>query len=218
MNLADGIILLLVLLSVLFGYRKNLIRNFFDFLSVIVSLFIASHYFGSFASIVVKVPGMSHLMSFINGTIISKLESLDTETSFTLQGMKALGLGNDFGTFFERGSFFTEKSELVFSELSLALVTNVAAIVILFVLSLFIINFLGSLLENSNRMAGLMGIERLGSLIFTILRGFSYGLVVAIIVHNMASFFNSGLVYDLYHQSNLATLFYDSGLLKAIIW
>ena len=67
-------------------------------------------------------------------------------------------------------------------------------------------------------MAGLMGIERLGGLIFTILRGFSYGLVVAIIVHNLAGFFNSGLVYDLYHQSNLATLFYDSGLLQAIIW
>lgn len=218
MNLADGLILTLVVLSVLFGYRKNLIRNFFDFLGVLVSLFVASHFFGEFAAFVVKVPGMSHLMGFINSTIISRLETLDTETSFTLQGMKELGLGQDFGAFFERGSFFTEKSELVFSELSLALVTNVAALVILFVISLFVINFLGSLLENSNGMAGFMGIERMGSLVFTVLRGFSYGLVVALIVHNLAGFFNSGMIYDLYHQSNFATLFYESGLIQAIIW
>ncbi len=218
MNLADGIILFLVALSVLFGYRKNLIRNFFDFLAVLASLFIASHYFGSFANLVFKVPGIKQILGFISETVISKLESLDTETIFTLQGMKDLNLGQDFGTFFERGSFFTEKSELVFSELSLALVTNMAAMVILFVGSLFLIKLLGSIFENTNRMAGFMGIERLGGLIFSVLRGFTYGLVVAIIVHNLAGFFNSGLIYDLYHQSTLATLFYDSGILGAIIW
>ncbi|NLY36874.1 MAG: hypothetical protein GX046_06545 [Tissierellia bacterium] len=218
MNLADGIILFMVALSVLFGYRKNLIRNFFDFLAVIVSLYISSHFFGAFASFVVTVPGVSHLMKFISGTIISKLQSLDSETVFTLQGMKDLNLGQDFGAFFERGSFFTEKSELVFSELSLALVSNVAAIVLLFIASLFVIHLIGSFFENTNKMAGLMGIERLGGLVFSTLRGLSYGLVVALIVHNLAGFFNSGLVYDLYHQSSFATMFYDSGLLKALIW
>lgn len=218
MNLADGIILFFVVLSIIFGYRKNLMRNFFDFLAVIISLYVSSHFFGAFANVVVKVPGMSHLMRFISGTVISKLQALDSETSFTLQGLKDLGLSQDFGTFFERGSFFTQKSELVFSELSLALVTNVAAIVLLFVASLFIIHFIGSFFENINKMSGLMGMERLGGLVFSTLRGLSYGLVVALIVHNLAGFFNSGLVYDLYHQSSFATMFYDSGLLKAILW
>lgn len=218
MNLADGIIIFLVVLSMIFGYRKNLIRNFFDFLAVLLSIYVSSHYFGSFASVVVKVPGISHLIGFISKTVITKLEILDTETLFTLQAMQDMDLGKDFGVFFERGSFFREKSELVFSELSLALVSNVAAIVLLFLLTLFIVRFLGSFVENINKMAGLMGIERLGGLVFSSLRGFTYGLIVALIIHNVAGFFNSGLVYNLYHQSSFATMFYDSGILEAIIW
>lgn len=218
MNLADGIIIFLVVLSMIFGYRKNLIRNFFDFLAVLLSIYVSSHYFGSFASMVVKVPGISHLIGFISKTFITKLEILDTETLFTLQAMQDMDLGKDFGVFFERGSFFREKSELVFSELSLALVSNVAAIVLLFLLTLFIVRFLGSFVENINKMAGLMGIERLGGLVFSSLRGFTYGLIVALIIHNVAGFFNSGLVYNLYHQSSFATMFYDSGILEAIIW
>lgn len=218
MNLADGIIIFLVVLSMIFGYRKNLIRNFFDFLAVLLSIYVSSHYFGSFASVVVKVPGISHLIGFISKTFITKLEILDTETLFTLQAMQDMDLGKDFGVFFERGSFFREKSELVFSELSLALVSNVAAIVLLFLLTLFIVRFLGSFVENINKMAGLMGIERLGGLVFSSLRGFTYGLIVALIIHNVAGFFNSGLVYNLYHQSSFATMFYDSGILEAIIW
>lgn len=202
----------------IFGYRKNLIRNFFDFLAVLLSIYVSSHYFGSFASVVVKVPGISHLIGFISKTFITKLEILDTETLFTLQAMQDMDLGKDFGVFFERGSFFREKSELVFSELSLALVSNVAAIVLLFLLTLFIVRFLGSFVENINKMAGLMGIERLGGLVFSSLRGFTYGLIVALIIHNVAGFFNSGLVYNLYHQSSFATMFYDSGILEAIIW
>ena len=152
MNLTDGIILFLVLVSVIFGYRKNLFRNFFDFLAVLLSLAISTHWYGTFAGIVVKIPGISHLMNFINSTIISRLSALDNETSFTLEGLKQVGLGEDFAIFFERGSFFNEKSEIVFSELSLGMLTNVVSLVILFVLSLFIIHFISGLVENANRI------------------------------------------------------------------
>lgn len=218
MNLTDGIILFLVVLSAIFGYRKNLFRNFFDFMAVLLSLAISTHYYGTFAEIVVKIPGISHIIGFINSTIISRLSALDTETKFTLDSLKQVGLGDDFAIFFEKGSFFREKSELVFSELSLGMVTNVLALVLLFVISLFIVHFISGLAENANRMPGLMGVDRFGGTIFAVLRGFTYGLVVALIVYNLAGFFNSGLVYDLYHKSSIATMYYESGIMKAIMW
>lgn len=218
MNLTDGLILFLVVLSAIFGYRKNLLRNFFDFLAVLMSLYISSHFYGTFAGIVVKIPGISHVMNFLNNTIITKLTALDKETTFTLEGIKKVGLGEGFGTFFEKGSFFREKSELVFSELSLGMVSNVLSLVFLFILSLFVIHFISGLVENANRMPGLMGIDRLGGMIFAVLRGFTYGMILALIVYNLAGFFNSGLVYDLFHKSSIATMYYDSGLMKAILW
>lgn len=213
MNITDLFIIILIGITMLLGYRKNLFRNFFDFLSLWLSLIVSFRYFGDFAEIVEKIPGISHLLEFLRTNLFTRLDVLDEEAQFTLQELKDLGMSEEFNYFFEQGSFFREKSRLVFSELSLGLVTNVLAIILLVVLTLVVVRLLSSFFENSHRMAGLTNVDRAGGLIFSFLKAMVYAAVIAVVVKNIAMFFNSGLLYDMFHESAFAQFFYDSGIL-----
>ncbi len=211
MNITDLLILALIAVTLLLAYRKNLFRNFFDFISLGGALFVGFRYFGEFAVRVEKLPGVSHLLDFLRNSLFSKLDTLDEEAQFTLQELKNLKMSDEFNYFFEQGSFFKEKDQIVFSELSLGLVSNVLAIILLVVGTLIIVRLLSAVFENSHRMAGLTSVDRLGGLVFSFLKAMIYAAVIVVVAKNIAMFFNSGLLYDIYHESSFAAFFYENG-------
>ncbi|MDI9471833.1 MAG: hypothetical protein GX260_01025 [Tissierellia bacterium] len=211
MNITDLIILAITAVTLLLAYRKNLFRNFFDFLSLWAALHIGFRHFGAFAVRVEKMPGVSHLLDFLRNSLFSKLDTLDEEAQFTLQELKNLNMSDEFNYFFEQGSFFQEKDQIVFSELSLGLVSNVLAIILLIIFTLIVVRLISSLFENSHRMAGLTTVDRAGGLVFSFLKAMVYAAVIVVTAKNIAMFFNSGILYDIYHKSLFAKFFYDYG-------
>lgn len=210
--MANILILVIIILTVLSGYRKNLFRNFFDFLSLFLAFVISLRHFGTFASFVGNLPGIKQVLALLQDKVLSQLSSMDSETVFNMAKLRELNMASEFNYFFEHGSFFKKKDTIVFSELSIGLVTNVLAIVILFTLTLFIVRLIGSFIENSNRMAGLTLIDRSGGMVFSLLKSFIYAAIIALVLQNIASFYNSGFLYDLYHKSALAKFFYEGGV------
>ncbi|HHX04157.1 MAG TPA: hypothetical protein GX733_07715 [Tissierellia bacterium] len=211
MNITDLLILAITAVTLLLAYRKNLFRNFFDFVSLWAALHIGFRYFGEFAVRVEKLPGISHLIDFLKSSLFSKLDTLDEEAKFTLQELKNLNMSDEFNYFFEQGSFFKDKDQIVFSELSLGLVSNVLAIIILVVITLIVVRLLSSFFENSHRMAGLTSVDRVGGLVFSFLKAMVYAAVIVVVAKNIAMFFNSGILYDIYHKSSFASFFYENG-------
>lgn len=216
MNITDLFVLIVIALTVFLGYRKNLFRNFFDFFSLLMGLMIAFKNYGRFAQTVEGLPGIKQLLSTLK-VFLGEKAGFDQDLSFTLESLQEMSFTKEYNFFFENGSFFRDQREILFSDLSIGLVTNVLAIILLFLGTTFVIRLLGSLIENSNKMAGLTIVDRAGGMVFSFLKAMIYAAVVAVIVHNMASFFNSGLIYDLFHKSAFAKFFYESGLIGKII-
>lgn len=216
MNITDLLVIILIALTVFLGYRKNLFRNFFDFFSLLLGLVVAFKNYGRFAQIVEGFPGIKQLLAALK-VFLGEKAGFDQDLSFTLESLSDMDFTKEYNFFFENGSFFREQREILFSDLSIGLVTNVLAIILLFLGTTFVIRLLGSLIENSNKMAGLTSVDRAGGMIFSFLKALVYAAVIAVVVHNIASFFNSGLLYDLYHESAFAQFFYDSGLIEKII-
>lgn len=213
MNIVDLLIILIIAITVFLGYRKNLFRNFFDFISLLGAFFISLRFYGPFATKLETLPISRQFINFINENLIQRLSSFDAETRFTLEGFRSLEISESFNFFFEQGNFFENSNQITFTELSKGLLTNVMALVLLFVFSLIIIRFLGQLFERINKMAGLTLVDRFGGVLFSFLKAMIYAGIIAVIVNNLSSFFNAGLLYDLYHESRFATFFFDSGLL-----
>ncbi|WP_459129418.1 CvpA family protein [Guggenheimella bovis] len=211
--MTDILILITILLTLFAGYRKNLFRNFFDFFSIFAALVVAFRLFGTFAGFVQKIPGISHILGAVQKGILSPLSSMDEETQFTLKQLHEINMTPEFNYFFKQGSFFREKESIVFTELAIQLITNIIAIILLYLLVFFLTRFIGGLIENSNKMAGLTSIDRTGGIIFSLLKSFIYASLIAIVVHSVASFYNSGLLYDLYHKSILAKFFYEDAMI-----
>ena len=216
MNITDLFVLIVIALTVFLGYRKNLFRNFFDFFSLLMGLMIAFKNYGRFAQTVEGLPGIKQLLSTLK-VFLGEKAGFDQDLSFTLESLQEMSFTKEYNFFFENGSFFRDQREILFSDLSIGLVTNVLAIILLFLGTTFVIRLLGSLIENSNKMAGLTIVDRAGGMVFSFLKAMIYAAVVAVTVHNMASFFNSGLIYDLFHKSAFAKFFYESGLIGKII-
>lgn len=211
MNVTDLMILVIIALTVIIGYRKNLFRNSTEFFSLAISLWVSFRYYGGFASIVEKLPGIKGFFNLFQKLLLSKLESFDKEINFTLEGLQRTGMSKEFNFFFKNGSFFKQKDTIVFSELTTGLILNVLSIIILFMLCIFIIRFLSSLYENSSRMPGAIPVERFGGVLFSFLKGLIYAAVIALVVSNISVFFNSGALYDLFYKSKIAMYLYDSG-------
>lgn len=213
MNIVDLLIIVIIALTVFLGYRKNLFRNFFDFISLLGAFFVSLRFYGSFATKLETLPVSRQFIDFINDNIIQRLSSFDAETKFTLDGFRSLEVSESFNFFFEQGNFFEKSNQITFTELSKGLLTNVMALVLLFILSLIVIRFIGSLVERVNKMAGLTITDRIGGVLFSFLKAMIYAGIIAVIVNNISAFFNAGILYDLYHESKFATFFFDSGLL-----
>lgn len=216
MNLTDLFVLILIALTVFLGYRKNLFRNFFDFFALLLGLMVAFKNYGRFAATVENLPGIKQLLATLK-VFLGEKAGFDQDLSFTLEDLQGMDFTKEYNFFFENGSFFRNQREILFSDLAVGLVTNVLAIILLFLATTFVIRFVGSLIENSNKMAGLTVVDRAGGMVFSFLKAMVYAAIIAVVVHNVAGFFNSGLLYDLYHKSNFAQFFYDSGLLDTLI-
>lgn len=216
MNITDLFALIVIALTVFLGYRKNLFRNFFDFLSLLLGLMVAFKNYGRFAQIVEDLPGVKQLLASLKNFLGEKA-GFDQDLSFTLESLQEMDFTKEYNFFFENGSFFRNQREILFSDLSVGLVTNVAAIILLFLGTTFVIRIVGGLIENSNKMAGLTVVDRAGGMVFSFLKAMVYVAVVAVVAHNVAGFFNSGLLYDLFYESQFARFIYDSGLIDTII-
>lgn len=216
MNITDLLVLVLIVLTVFLGYRKNLFRNFFDFFSLLLGLMVAFKNYGRFAQTVENLPGIKQLLATLK-VFLGEKAGFDQDLSFTLESLQEMDFTKEYNFFFENGSFFRDQREILFSDLSIGLVTNVLAIILLFLGTTFVIRLLGSLIENSNKMAGLTAVDRAGGMIFSFLKALIYAAVIAVVVHNIAGFFNSGILYDLFHESAFAKFFYESGLIDKII-
>lgn len=216
MNITDLFVMILIVLTVFLGYRKNLFRNFFDFISLLLGLMVAFKNYGRFAETVEGLPGIKQLLAALK-VFLGEKAGFDQDLSFTLESLQEMDFTKEYNFFFENGSFFRNQREILFSDLAIGLVTNVLAIILLFLVTTFVVRLVGSLIENSNKMAGLTSVDRAGGMIFSFLKAMIYAAVVAVVVHNIASFFNSGLLYELFHDSAFAQFFYDSGLIDRII-
>lgn len=216
MNITDLFALILIVLTVFLGYRKNLFRNFFDFFSLLLGLMVAFKNYGRFAQIVEGLPGIKQLLSTLK-VFLGEKAGFDQDLTFTLESLQEMDFTKEYNFFFENGSFFRNQREILFSDLAIGLVTNVLAIILLFLGTTFVIRLIGGLIENSNKMAGLTVVDRAGGMIFSFLKALVYVAIVAVLVHNIAGFFNSGLLYDLYHESRFAQFIYDSGLIDTLI-
>ncbi len=211
MSSTDILILVIIVFTILIGYRKSLFRNVSEFFSLAISLWVSFNYFGKFAASINKVSVFRSFFGFLNRIVFSKLSSFDEEIRFTLNELENTGMTKEFNLFFKNGTFFKEKGSLVFTELSQALVLNVLAIIILFVLTLLISRFVFSFFENTNRMPGAISIERVGGVVFSLLKGLIYGAIIALLVSNVAVFFKTGPLHDLFYSSKISLYLYNSG-------
>lgn len=216
MNITDLIIILLMALTVFLGYRKNLFRNFFDFFSLIAGFVVAFKFYGTFANVVEGLPGVKQALAKIRDLLVDKLQ-FDNDVTFKMADINKMNVTEEYKSFFSNGSFFKRSEEIVFSDFSISLVTNVLAIILLFLITLFLVRFIGSFIENSNKMAGLTFIDRGGGVIFSFLKSLIYAGVLAVVVHNISMYFNSGILYDLYNGSSIAKFLFESGLIGKII-
>ncbi|PID82416.1 MAG: hypothetical protein CSB16_01575 [Clostridiales bacterium] len=211
MSSTDIFILVIIIFTMLIGYRKSLFRNVSEFFTLAISLWVAFNFFGKFAGSLNKISAFRSFFAFLNRIIFSKLTSFDEEINFTLKELENTGMTKEFNLFFKNGTFFKEKGSLVFTELSQALVLNVLSIVILFVLTMLVLKFVFSFFENTSRMPGAINIERVGGIVFSLLKGLLYGAIIALVVSNIAVFFKTGPMHDLFYNSKISLYLYNSG-------
>ena len=215
MNILDILLIVIVVFTVLKGSRKGFIRAFTEMISLIGAFFVSFKFYGSFASVVEKFPGMDMLRDLVDTEIAGKL--VDENAEITLSSMFERNMNSDLVAFFKHGSFFKTFETIDYTQLFVGMFVNVLAIVILFVATIFILKAVGAMLEGIVKMAGLGLLDRVGGVAFSLLKSVLYLIIISVLVYNVSTFFNSGFLYDIYHNSAIPKAFYESGVIDAIL-
>ncbi len=214
MNNVDLIIIFVIVITVLLGYRKSFVRSFTDWVSVSVSLWFTLHNFGGFTKFIDKIPGINSIVNLIDVNLLSKLSSLDKEMDFSISSFENMNFSKTLLYFFKKSSLFSTSESVTFSQLSIGLFKNMISVIVLFIICSFILKAIFGSFEYVNKMAGFNTYQRAGSILFSFLKSIVYVTLIAFLVFNIASFFNSGILYDAYHSSTLAKILYNNGLIE----
>ncbi len=214
MNSIDLIMIVIVLLTVFLGYRKSFMKSFVEWISLSMSLWITLHFFGNFANVVAKLPGVSSITGLLNDALLSKFASLDQELDFSIASFEKMNFSKSLMYFFKNSNIFKGAGKTTFGELSIGLFVNVLSIILLFIITTFILRAIFNSFEYLNKMAGFNHFQKVGAVLFSFLKSLVYVTLIAFIVYNISVFFNSGIFYDAYHSSIFAKLLYNNGLIE----
>ncbi len=216
MKFVDILVLLIIVFTVLRAYRKTLGKNARDWASLAFSIWFTLRTYGKLSVIIAKLPIISNILGFINKNILVKIADIDNEVVYNFSKLKAMNLSKEFNYFFEKSSIFRNKQDIPFTEFSMGLAVNVASIIIIFLVTVLVIRLLFSTFDNVNSFAGTTSIEKPAGMLFGFLKSLVYVMIIAIIVHSLSTYYNSGLLYDQYHKSIIVKTLYESNLLSFI--
>lgn len=214
MNLVDLFIIVIIGIFTYIGYKKSFISSFTDWAGIGISLWITLHFYGMFAGVVRRLPGIKQIVIILKDSVLSKFNGADNEIKFNIASFTKMKLSKTMIYFFEKSDIFNGKDVINFTELSIGLFVNVLSIIILFFVTSIILKYILSYFDNYNIMAGFSLYQKLGSTLFGFMKSLIYATLIVFIVYNASTFFNSGAIYNMYHNSLLSKLLYSNGVIE----